>query len=280
MEQLLGQYLYFGLGLFFFVWWVAAWFARPDLRKHLILAGIAGLVLAPAQQYIALQDWYYPKFLFGYRPDFLGGLPWPPEDILFGIGVAGLSAVLYPLLMGKRLVAGVAAKIELWRQLAGVGAAMAVMCVPFWLGAHSFYTSAAACLYVAGWVAWLRRDLIVPMVVSSVTLTALALVYYLWALHINPLWLVQEWYLDQLSGLNIKGVPLEELGWYLFAGLAFGGALPCALGEGYRAVDERPILLADGAAGRKALTDRLVRRGAVARVPQGIPSRHRRRVQG
>ncbi|MBI1309662.1 MAG: hypothetical protein GC129_07465 [Proteobacteria bacterium] len=235
--QQIPHFLYFGLALYFVAITAVIFALRRDLRRPIIFSGLIGIALAPIQQYICFQDWYFPKFIFGYRPDFMLGLPLPPEDILFAIGATGLAVSLYPILARKRLQPGLHAPATLLQQAAGGVIALGLLLVPFFtLGAHSALTSFMALAYLAFCFGYTRPDLIRPMLTSGTVMTCVAFVYYLVALHINPHWLQQEWFLDNLSGVMLANIPAEELAWYFFVGCAFAGLEPCRTGAGFASV--------------------------------------------
>jgi hypothetical protein len=74
--------------------WLTFFWLRPDLRRVMLLMSVVGLPLA-------LSDIFYvPQY---WKPHTLGHIPVGIEGFLFSFEAAGICAVVYPAVFGKRL---------------------------------------------------------------------------------------------------------------------------------------------------------------------------------
>ncbi|MEI8339737.1 MAG: lycopene cyclase domain-containing protein [bacterium] len=209
------SYLYFCLALYFFFWWVILFFWKKENRREMFYVGLLGLLAGPAVQIMHLRDWWHPVFLYN-------NFPIKIEDMIFGFAVAGVSAAIYESLreIGEKnddnLVPSV--KYQFLVFIVGIFILFGFFYV---FGIHSFWTSILCLITIAIFILAKRPDLFLPMFYSGVLVTVIAWIFYILALQVNPEWFVQEWYLNNLSGIFVGKIPIEELTWYFFTGLTF-----------------------------------------------------------
>jgi hypothetical protein len=175
---------------------------------------VIGLVFAPIVQYMHLIDWWHPAFV---NSTFLH-----IEDLVFGFSIVGVSTSLYHVFINstekryKKLTPSKKYELSMW--ILGMFLLFGLF---FLFGVHSFWTSVIALLAMFVLVIIKRHDLALPMILSALFLTLISIPFYLYALHVNPLWINQEWFVGRLSGYQIFNIPIEELSWYFFVGLTF-----------------------------------------------------------
>ncbi len=192
---------------------------------------IATAIIAPFAELLFLANWFKPGFIYDT------GIFIKFESLLFGFSTGGLSASLYQVVSGQRFEMGQHAYQPAFiHQVVGVVVGFSLFVGLFVLfGINSFWTSLLACTFIALCVAWRRPDLICVMLVSGVSLALLALLPYWFVLEfLNPNWFAEEWYLENLSGLWVLGLPVEEVAWYFYSGAAFSALWKCR----YAAVEQ------------------------------------------
>ncbi len=209
------SHLYIWLALYFLCWWIFLFLWRKDYRSEMLTMGLIGIVLGPLVEFMHLTDWWHPLFIFN---NFLIR----PEDVIFGFSIAGVSAVIYQELRAikefqqNKLIP--TKKYELLVLLIGL---FTLFGLYIFFGVHSFWTSILCLITTALLVLIKRRDLFYSMFFSGILITGIAIPFYIFALHINPFWFQQEWFLGKLSGIFFLNIPIEELVWYFFIGLTF-----------------------------------------------------------
>ena len=111
----------------------------------------------------------------------------------------------------------------------------ALIFVPFFVWRiHSFWTSVGGAVFGALGIAQKRADLLKPMLVSGLVMVLLALPFYWLGLQTNPNAIQEEWLLENLSGIFIWRLPIEELAWFFMVGFGFSAFWEMAAGVRYR----------------------------------------------
>jgi hypothetical protein len=209
------SYLYFCLALYFLLWWIGLFLWKKENHREMFYIGLLGLIAGPLVQIMHLRDWWNPVFLYN-------NFPIKIEDLIFGFAVAGVSAVIYQSLRSeeersfKRLIPS--SKYEVLVFTVGIFILFGFFYV---FGVHSFWTSILCLITIAIFIIAKRPDLSISMLYSGLLVMAIAWIFYIVALQINPAWFTQEWYLNNLSGIFVGSIPIEELAWYFFTGLTF-----------------------------------------------------------
>lgn len=219
-----------GLGFFVAVW-LGFLFAAPRSRPAILCSGLgwghAGPITAP---------WFRDDY---WRPDYLvtvhlNDWAFGPEDYVFAFLFAGLSAGLFDLLQ-RRWFARPGVRPTLRRfgllLLLSGGYLLAMKLLIVALDVNSGYASmvtfvvgtAGALLYRPAWM--------LPASITALGCAGLMWLFY-WAYFIVlfPDVIERWWLLDQLSGVRLAGVPLEEVLWAASAGLFAGPALYVTMG--------------------------------------------------
>jgi len=80
--------------LYFFGIWIVLFILNKKDKKEQLVFGIIGGVLGVLVEQMHLNDWWRPNFIYDF--------PIHIEDIFFGIGVMGISSVLYEFLFKKK----------------------------------------------------------------------------------------------------------------------------------------------------------------------------------
>lgn len=206
-------YAYLFGDLFFVLVWLCLFWLRKDLRKEMLAMSIVGACVAPLA-FVFLLDYWSPEYI-------VGGFPIRIEDFLFAFSIGGIGGVLYEVLL-RKVHAGVPQRSP--RPIAGaVVAAIAAGAGLIWLfRVNSIYANYASFLILFGCMVMARRDLLPHAVLNGLFVALLMFIFYQVWIPFHPGIIQHWWKLQNISGVLIAGVPLEELVWGFTWGLAGG----------------------------------------------------------
>ena len=214
-----------GVVIFWAGWCVCAALGkayRSEMRWGTLIAApfaLTSLLFVP--------QYWQPPSLFDLDQKIRVGI----EDFLWAAAVGGIAAIIGEIFLKERL--GAVRKSRHKRHYMPFIVATAVF-LALYLGLHwKTMTSTIVALAICALVlAYLRRDLLLLMLLGTVSFTALYFVLFLIVLRLYPKFVQCYYTLPNLLGVFVLGVPIEEL---LFA--ATGGAVWSAAYEyvhGYR----------------------------------------------
>ena len=199
------QYAYLIGNAFFLIVWLILFMLRKDLRKEMLLMSVLIAPLGPLSELFYLRDYWQPQIFTGW----VIGI----EDLLFAFSIGGIAGVAYEVFFGKRY-----AKRHLHKRsyfMLGI-VVFGVLWMIFGnlvLGFNSIYVSTAGFLLIGLAMLVVRHDLLRDALISGLLVGVLMFIFYLLFIPLHT-GIIQEWWLlDNLSGVLIFGVPLEELMW-------------------------------------------------------------------
>lgn len=214
------QYSYLLFGLILLVPWIAAHLTRPDLRRELWISSIATAPLGPFFEYWYLRDYWTPEVLGPWSVGF--------EDVLYGFCVGGLGAVSYEVIFNRARVPRYGRRNPVFFFLAFLFGTLAhVVIIP--AGVNSIYVSAAVFVLVTLAMLIARPDLVPVAILSGLALALIMIASYQIVLVSHETLFTDFWRLENLSGVFVLRVPLEELLW----GFGWGAFIGCAWKFGY-----------------------------------------------
>lgn len=195
--------------------WIIFFLWRKDVRREMVfMSSIVGLVSVATAYYWWTIDWWHPATITGTRVGV--------EDFVMGFFSGGIMAVAYEVLLRRRLYV---VKLQN-HHMGGCAALLFLAFLTSWLfwgvGITSFYASTMALIATAVIIFWERRDLIVDGLLSGVFMTVIAASSYCVIQYISPTWIQQTYHWSALSGVLIRGVPIEEFIFWFLAGVLFG----------------------------------------------------------
>lgn len=197
--------------------WLLLYFYRKDLRKEILIMSLVLGVCGPLSELWYLKDYWSPQIFTGSRIGI--------EDFLFGFFVGGIASVLYKELfnrhISKRRSGG-----HHWRLLFSFIAVFIFIfnALFFIFKINSIYCSIIVFLLVALLIYVFRRDLFIDSLASGIFLGIVMFFSYLIFLAVFPEAVTKWWFLNNISGILILGIPLEELAWAFTLGLVAGPA--------------------------------------------------------
>ena len=200
----------------FLVPWLGAYVAFPRHRKAMVWASLMTAPLGLTEPLFVPHYWNPPSlFDLARRSGF------DIESVIFSFAIGGIGAVLYNLLTGRALLPVSAAdrhsprhKMHYWA-LATPFLSFPLLYLFRW---NPIYPAIVAITLGAAATMLCRLDLVRKTWIGALLFLAYYSVFLLGLEWTAPGYIGRVWNLDALSGLNIFGMPLEEL---LFAA-AFG----------------------------------------------------------
>ena len=200
----------------FLVPWLGAYVAFPRHRKAMVWASLMTAPLGLTEPLFVPHYWNPPSlFDLARRSGF------DIESVIFSFAIGGIGAVLYNLLTGRALLPVSAAdrhsprhKMHYWA-LATPFLSFPLLYLFRW---NPIYPAIVAITLGATATMLCRPDLVRKTWMGALLFLAYYSVFLLGLEWTAPGYIARVWNLDALSGLNIFGMPLEEL---LFAA-AFG----------------------------------------------------------
>ena len=206
-------YLIGNLAILFPIW-LFLYLRRKDLRADILMMSLIFGVCGPLSELFYLQDYWNPQTITGTR---IG-----VEDFLFGFFIGGIVSVIYLELFNKH-IKRFKDKNHHWRLLfLFVAVFTFVFNALFILGINSIYASIAVFLILSLLVYYVRRDLFIDGLMSGIFLALTMLISYSVFLYVFPEAIQKWWFLHNISGILIVGIPIEELLWAFSLGLIAG----------------------------------------------------------
>ncbi len=207
---LIGDFIFLSL-------WLLLFLIRKDLRREMIMMSVVGAIFAPAAL-IFLPDYWYPDHILG---NFHLGI----EDYLFAFAIAGIGGVIYEVTFGKTHTICECRKRSKKDLLIISSVAIAILLVlTLIFKLNSIYSNYAAFLAIFGFIIFFRKDLLWQSLISGFMVGFLMFLFYQVWIAIYPGIIQHWWKLQNISGILVFGVPLEEIIWGFSWGIA-GGSL-------------------------------------------------------
>ncbi|MBU4257645.1 hypothetical protein KKC04_04530 [Patescibacteria group bacterium] len=199
--------------------WFVLFFWRKDTRKEMLsislIFGLAGLIV----EFIYTIDWWHPLTI----TNTLIGI----EDFIFGFAVGGVASIIYLQVFKKRLKIKKADKKTEDKKninfLIIISTLLALFLGSFFvLKFNSFYSSIIA-FTIPTLIIWFKRkDLILDSIASGFILMVTSFLFFIIPELITPGWVNSAWFIENLSGIIILKVPLEDIIWFFLAGAFIG----------------------------------------------------------
>ncbi len=202
------EYLIFTVVLFCV--WLLLYYLRKDLHRHILFSSFIALPLGLTEPFFFSSYWS-PSSLFNLAEQTGFDL----ESLLFCFSVGGIAAVIYEALLQKHLL-----KAREKRDIAHRHVIFLVIFLIIFFVLFSFlfkaiiYTAIASMALGGLMIMLLRKDLIKETFIGGFLFL---LLYFFVLFFVNtfifPGWVSSTWNVDNLLGILILGIPIEELLW-------------------------------------------------------------------
>jgi len=215
-ESLIHPYAYLIGGIIFLAIWLALFIIRKDLRRQMLVMSLIGSIFTPIAL-VFLPDYWYPEHILG---SFLG-----IEDYLFAFAIAGIGSVIYEATAGKtHTLCDCRKRSQKDLLIIALGAVAILLVLTFAFDLNSIYSNYVAFFAIFGFIIFFRRDLLWQSLMSGFMVGLLMFFFYQIWIAIYPGIIEHWWKLENISGILVLGVPLEEIVWGFSWGIA-GGSL-------------------------------------------------------
>jgi len=205
------QYAYFIGCLIFLIVWLLFFVLRKDLRKEMIFGSILALPFGFVER-LWVPEYWNPPSLFNLISNYGTGI----ESFLFYFICGGIAAVIYEIISRKKTV-----KIRLKHKYffgPYILVIIIFLLLDFLFTDKTIYNAIVSLLIGAIIIAIKRKDLIGQIIFGGIFF---AIVYFLLLLifsRLFPDYISITYALENLCGIMILGIPLEEIATSFSAG--------------------------------------------------------------
>jgi hypothetical protein len=199
--------------LLYFPSWLFLYIHRKDLRKEILTMGsIVTLGALYLEAFIWTRDWWQPQTITGT----IIGI----EDVLFGFFAGGIIVSIYEEIFKEKLVNIRGKKNNHLKHflIVLITSAFVGSLTFFYFNVHSYYASLLAMIIPTLLIYFYRKDLIVFSLTSGGLITLVSLPVY-WILFFLDPSAIGWWFHDNISGIMILAIPIEDLIWFFVTGI-------------------------------------------------------------
>lgn len=198
----------------------------PESRREMLVVSAWTSLLAVTEPLFVPAYWNPPS-LFGLAQS----TGFDIESFIFSFGIGGLAVVLYELIIPVRHVPLRGNRTHLYHPLALVFTPLFFIVITLLTRINPIYCAIIALLSGGCLVLVVRSDLRRKMLSSAIIFLGLYSAYFLTLVIFAPGYVERVWNLSlrALSGLEILGIPLEELAFAFSFGFFWSGVYEYAL---------------------------------------------------
>lgn len=208
------MYTYLFGAIIFFIPWCIVFLKKRINRKEMLIYGVIfGIAAVLIGVRYALHDYWYPLYLF---PAFHF------EDFLYGFFFGGLCTQIYFFFFETKERA-TKNHHPVFGIFALILSILSFVLITDILKLNSIIAHIIPPLLIGIYIAYKNPKTVTIQVAAGLFATIITFIVFRLALIINPYVVSEIWYLNNLTGVLLLGIPLEE---YLFAfSLGFGISL-------------------------------------------------------
>ncbi len=199
--------------LIFALVWLALFCYRKDLRHQMWVMSLLVAPMGPLSELLYTKDYWTPS---------LSTYSLCIQDLLWAFFIGGITSVLYEELFAKKYSKRHARGRPFWLLAFIIFLISWMVLGNIVLGLNSMYVSVAAMLIMGILMITIRHDLFKDAFYSALLVGTLLFISYLIFLPFFPGIIQQWWHLENLSGILIFGIPIEELMWGFGWGIVAG----------------------------------------------------------
>lgn len=209
------KFTYLVLDLILLVIWLIFFLVRKDTRKEMLLMSFFISFAGIPADIVYTRDWWKPEFLF---PNF-----WF-ESYICAFFLGGLLSILYEVMFRKNIRRENPKRPARPGRLLGLCLIVAII---FYLSFFVFnLNSLIATILALGlpaiYVFYERSDLLLDGLLTAMLILFVMILTYSIVELITPGWVDQFWMWNNTPPIIFANTPLDDVVWYVFAGLFFG----------------------------------------------------------
>jgi len=198
------KYAYLTGILFFLIIWILLYFRKKELRKEML---IMSLITAPLgiTQVLFFQDYWKPQYILSF---YGVGL----EEFLFCFLIGGIAGVIYEEFFITKIIKTKRDNSKTLMIL-GIFGLLILLFLLYILKINSIYSSSITLIFMGIIILMERNDLFKNAIGSGVLVALIMFLFYIIYQLIFPTIIQNWWKLNNISGIMIFGVPIEEIIW-------------------------------------------------------------------
>lgn len=199
------QYSYLIGNLITLLIWIVLFLYKKKLRKEMLIMSILVTPLGPISEFFYFRDYWNPSLLFNI---FGFGI----EDLIFAFAVGGIASVIYEDIFIKKMKKTTPVKLPffIFWLLSGI---IVFIFLNLVLKINSMHASPIAFLFSGIIILFKRKDLIKNAFLSGLLVALIVFFAYVIFLQIFPSFFNKFWQLENIFGIYVLGIPIEELIW-------------------------------------------------------------------
>jgi len=212
------QYTYIVMCLILIGIWLYFFLRRKDIRKEILSISLIFGLAAPLAAYVYIQDWWRPLTITGTSIGI--------EDFIFGFAIGGIASIIYTYLFNKKVKIK-KNKIKKQKRNINLLTLLILLMGIFFIGFFVFNLNSFISTILAFGIPTLiiyikRRDLIKDSIISGISTLIIAIIIYQLLNIITPGFFDEFWLFQNIGRIMLFGMPLEEIIWFLLAGVFIG----------------------------------------------------------
>jgi len=184
--------------------WLYSFIKNKGSRIEMIATGtLFGLASIAIEYFYSSIDYWDPPFIFNNVIHI--------EDFLYGFIVGGLSSEIFEIVFGQKYIQTKKKGMYILGPIFTIITFLCFVILVDLLGINSIWALIIPPLIVGLITMILRKEFIVPTIVSGILMMIITFLWQKSILLIYPTAIVDYWRLEKMSGCMISGIPLEEL---------------------------------------------------------------------
>lgn len=195
--------------------WIFLYWRLPDSRKEMLTVSmILGAVGLSIEFLYWAYEWWHPPTFTGTYVGF--------EDAIYSFSLGGFGAVVYQFVFNKALKAK-----SVYKKLSISRGFLYLIILPYFIGFLAVYftdldvlsTWLIAVIPPILFMLFLRKDLVMHSIYGGLILAVFHYFGFLLLDLIEPGFVNQWYYTENLSGVYLSNMPLDDFIWYFFLGM-------------------------------------------------------------
>jgi hypothetical protein len=207
------RYAYFFGTSLFLIPWLILFFTRRDLRKEMLWSSVVVSIFGFLGELLwYTKDWVHPLTLTH--------TPVGIEDFILGFAAGGVAAVVFKELFKKDDYRSIKnKKRQRWQIRFPIIFGLLITDLLFRIfGIFSYYSNLVGFGLIIVIILMMRKDLIKESLGGGFLLTIMTLPVYWLTFYFFPNWKIDYWNWKNISGIQLWGIPYEDLVWWFIAG--------------------------------------------------------------
>ncbi len=201
-------------GFFLMCPWLIFFFMRKDLRKEMLFMSVVSMPFG-ILQYLFRQDYFHPLYIYNFS--FFG-----IEDLLWMFAMGGITGVIYEEFFGKKLSNRHTRKHPYLMIVFTVVGLFALFIGNIIFKINSMYMTLIIFSVIGVITLLIRRDLLKHAFYSGICVGLITLIFDFLHVLIFPDFFQKMWFINNVSGVLVLGIPIEELLFAFMLGFVVG----------------------------------------------------------